>query len=100
MDGQWSDWSGKDISPIKKPIYNYDRMVELEEYTDYNFPISTKATVLVDELGTEATQTASSIDNFFTNVGDGLMATSQLIKYLPIILVAGFVLYINKKGSK
>lgn len=105
MAETWSDyrsWYDEEPQPpkeIKEPSFDYDRMSDIEEFTNYEFDNTTKISALVGEVGTEAQKTAITINDTLSNVGDGITSMSQLIKYMPLILVGGFFLYANKKGA-
>ncbi len=46
---------------IKEPIYTYDRMRGIEEYTDYKFTLGQKAEALTNDIKEEINDTINTV---------------------------------------
>jgi len=64
------------LNPNEKAL-SYDRMKELEKYTDYDFSTSDKAAAFFDDLSNEANKT-------FENIGSSVRIGATTVKYLAI----------------
>lgn len=70
----------------------FDRMEEIEEYTDYNFPFNEKLTVLKDEVTEEAKEDIKTVSNY-AKIGALIFST-------PFLVAGAFFLYLNYKTIK
>lgn len=65
------------LTPNTDKALSYDRMNELEKYTDYEFSTKDKLAALADDISDEANKT-------FENIGSSLKITAKTVTFLAI----------------
>lgn len=92
-NGNVQELTPKDIN------YGFDRMLSIENYTNYEFSTSDKVGALTNEVIDEAKSTGTAINDVLGNIGNGLKNASVLIKYAPFIIGAYYLYKLDKEGA-
>lgn len=75
--------------PNAKPLsdIDYERMKEIEKYTDFEFSTTDKIKAFGSGIAEEAQKTANYIDEVGTGFAEGLKVVAVNAKYLPLIAI-------------
>lgn len=91
-------WAQAYPNSISAGDIDYDRMIFLENNSNYEFSSADKAKQISKEVAEEAIYTFNSIDSVFNNIGEGVASTAKTFKYLPYIALGLGAFFLFKKG--
>lgn len=80
---------------IKEPIYNS----ELEKYTDYKFTPGQKFNTITSEVIEQTKSDILGVNEGLNNIGNSILNTTKLLKYIPFLLVGASVYFVYKRAN-
>lgn len=102
MFGRWStinDQGELEFLQPNEPNYSYDRMSEIENYTNYYFSPVTKAETLAQEVQIEAEKDWRNVESVFSNAAAGIQNSAQVFRYLPFLALVAAGYFVYKKAA-